>query len=146
MALNQAPKGTSRSFKGVGAFLFFGSAMATLAGITLAFPGTALDAAWKLNPQAYEQMSPLGPWLGVAFLSLATLLVAAAVGWLKHRYWGWLLTVTIIATQVVGDFVNILHGDYLRGVTGFVIASALLAYLLRPSTRQIFTAPKTSID
>jgi hypothetical protein len=131
-------RGTPTGFKYVGAFLFFGSTMATLAGITLVFPGTILDQAWRLNPRAYEEMSPLGPWLGIAFLFLATLLVLAATGWLKRRYWGWLLTVGIIATQVIGDFVNIIRGDYLRGVTGFVIASALLVYLLRPRVRGLF--------
>lgn len=114
--------------------------MATLAGITLLFPGTMLDRAWTLNPRAHDQMAPLGPWLGLAFLFFAAVLVASAIGWLKHRYWGWLLTVGVIAAQVTGDFVNIVRGDYLRGITGFVIASALLVYLVRPPTRKVFLA------
>ena len=120
------------------AFLFFATTMATLAAFLLAFPGTALDRAWVLNPEARIQMAPFGPTLSVAFVILGSLLLAAAIGWLKRRYWGWLLTVLVIATQVIGDFVNLLRGDWLRGVTGVVIASALLCYLVHPRVRAVF--------
>jgi hypothetical protein len=83
-------------------------------------------------------MAPFGSTLSVAFIVLAFLLLAAAVGWLKRRYWGWLLTVLIIATQVLGDLVNLLRGDWLRGLTGVVIASALLFYLVHPRVRAVF--------
>jgi hypothetical protein len=51
---------------------------------------------------------------------------------------GWLLAVAIIATQVVGNLVNVLRGDFVRGGIGFVIAGALLFYLLRPDVRSAF--------
>jgi len=133
-------RGTPRGFKAVGAFLFFGTAMATLAGITLTFPGTPLDQAWKLNPRAYQEMAPNSSLLGPGFFLLAVLLFASAVGWLKRRYWGWVLAIAIIATQIIGDFINTLRGDYLRGLTGFVIASALMLYLVHPRVRQAFQA------
>ena len=131
-------KGTPRGFHLVSAFLFFGMWMALLAAYLLAFPGTPLDRSWALNPQAHVQMAPFGSTLSVAFIVLAFLLLAAAVGWLKRRYWGWLLTVLIIATQVLGDLVNLLRGDWLRGLTGVVIASALLFYLVHPRVRAAF--------
>jgi hypothetical protein len=44
----------------------------------------------------------------------------------------WRLGVVIIAMQVVGDLVNCVRGDLLRGGTGVIIAGALLLFLLRP--------------
>jgi len=42
---NKLPRG----FKAVGIFLFFGSIMATFAGITLLWKGTVLDRIWLLK-------------------------------------------------------------------------------------------------
>jgi hypothetical protein len=52
--------------------------------------------------------------------------------------------VAIIATQVLGDLVNIFRGDLLRGGIGFLIAGALLLYLLRPRLRSAFASGEAS--
>jgi hypothetical protein len=44
----------------------------------------------------------------------------------------------IIAIQVLGDIVNCVRGDWLRGGVGVVIAGALLLYLARPKVRGVF--------
>ena len=44
----------------------------------------------------------------------------------------------IIAIQVLGDPVNFLMCDFVRGGTGLTIAGALLFYLLRPEVRAAF--------
>ncbi len=51
--------------------------------------------------------------------------------------WG-RLAVAVIATQVLGDLINFLRGDYLRDSVGFSVATALLFYLLRPVVRAVF--------
>jgi hypothetical protein len=51
--------------------------MASLAGITLAWHGTALDRIWTLNPRAYNEFAPLGERIGLLFLSLAAALAIA---------------------------------------------------------------------
>jgi hypothetical protein len=127
-----------RGFKAVGIFLFFGAAMAALAGTTLVWPGTVLDRVWVLNPLAYKQLAPLGRAIGIPFLVLSAALAAAGAGWFRLRYWGWVLTVAVIATQVMGNLVNVLMGDVLRGSIGFLIASALLFFLFRPKVRVVF--------
>jgi hypothetical protein len=130
--------GKPPGFAAIGVFLFFGATMASLAATTLLLPGTPLDRAWILNPKAYKQLSPLGSKVGILFLLLAVLLVLSGVGWFRRRLWGWRLVVAIIATQVLGDITNLVRGDWLRGGTGFIIASALLLYLLTPRVRAAF--------
>jgi len=119
-------------------FLVFGATMATLAGITLLFPGSFLDPIWRLNPGAGEQLRQLGRGIGIAFLGLSAAMIAAAIGWIKRRFRGWALAVIIIASQVPGDLVNALRGEFLKGAVGVVIAGALLVYLLQPKVRQAF--------
>ena len=136
--LQKPPRGTIA----VGIFLFFGATMASLAGVTLAWPGTPLDRIWRLNAPAYARLSPLGKSAGIFFLLLSAALALACAGWFKRRWWGWLLAVAIIATQVLGDLVNAFTGDVLRGAIGFIIAGALLIYLLRPEVRLYFESGK----
>ncbi len=127
-----------RGLTAVAIFLFFGTAMASLAAITLIFPGTLLDRAWRLNPVAYSQLAPLGAPIGVAFLLLAAALGVAAIGWSRRRRWGWALAVAIVTVQVVGDFTNLLRGDVLKGAVGVAIASGLLFFMTRPEVRAAF--------
>jgi hypothetical protein len=122
----------------MGIFLFFGAAMASLAGTTLTWPGTSLDRLWDLNPTAHKQLATLAKPAGILFLLLAAVLALAGVGWFKHRLWGWRLAAAVIATQVLGDLVNFVRGDYWRGGVGFSIAAALLFYLLRRAVRAVF--------
>jgi hypothetical protein len=131
--------GKPPGFAAIGVFLFFGASMASLAATTLLLPGTPLDRAWILNPTAYKQLSPLGDKVGILFLLLAVLLVLSGVGWFRRRLWRWRLAVAIIAAQVLGDITNLVRGDWLRGSTGFIIASALLLYLLTPRVRAAFS-------
>jgi hypothetical protein len=69
---------------------------------------------------------------------LGAALAAAGVGWFGRRLWGWKLAVVIIAIQVLGDFMSIFMGHFVRGAVGVTIAAALLLYLLRPEVRSAF--------
>ncbi len=122
----------------MGIFLFFGAIMASLAATTLLWRGTTLDRIWTLNPAGHAQLAPRGRIVGVLFLLLGAALATAGVGWFRHRLWGWRLAVAIIATQVLGDVVNCIRGDWLRGGTGVIIAGALFLFLLRPGIRAAF--------
>jgi len=129
---------TTPGFTAVGIFFFFGAIMASLAATTLLWRGTALDRLWALNPIAYKQLAPWGSMVGVFFLLLGAALTAAGIGWFRRRVWGWRLAVVIIATQVLGDVVNCVRGDFLRGGTGVIIAGALLMFLLQPKIKATF--------
>jgi len=127
-------------FAALGLFLFFGAVMAGLAATTLLWRGTVLDRAWDLNPAAYEQFVPLGKPAGVVFLLLGVVFATAGAGWFARRLWGWRLAIAIIATQALGDVVNLARGDFIHGGTGVAIAGALLLFLLRPGVRAAFNS------
>jgi hypothetical protein len=137
-ALTLAIGPKTRGFTAIGIFLFFGAIMASLAATTLLWRGTALDRIWALNPTAYKQLLPLAGVVGIFFLVLGVALTTAGIGWFRRRLWGWKLAVVIIATQVLGDVVNCLRGDLLRGGTGVIIAGTLLLFLLRSKVRGAF--------
>jgi hypothetical protein len=133
--------GRSRSTAGitaVGIFLFFGAVMAAFAGATLIWRGTVLDRLWAFNMPAYERLAPLGAIAGPVFLLLSAALACAAVGWFKRRLWGWRLATIVILVQALGDLINLLRGDFIRGGIGLAIAGLLLFYLLRPKVRSFF--------
>jgi hypothetical protein len=112
--------------------------MAILAGTMLFWPNTVLDRLWSLNPTAHKAFAPYGNSIGLLFYALSILLVIAAVGWFKRRIWAWRLTIAIISTQLIGDFVNLMRGDFLRGSIGLLIASGLLFFLVRSKIRTGF--------
>ena len=129
---------SSRALTAIGIFLFSGAAMASLAGITLIWRGTILKRMWTLNPSAYKQLMPLGGAAGIFFLLVGASLAVAGTGWFKRRLWAWRLAVAIIATPVLGNLLNVVRGDLVRGAIGFTIAGALLFYLLRSEVRVAF--------
>jgi len=128
------------SMTAVGIFLLFGAIMSSLAGATLVWRGTPLDRMWTLNPRAFRELVPHGRSIGIPFLLLGITLAVAGIGWLKYRLWGWRLAVGIIATQVVGDLVNLFSGHIVEGGLGVAIAGALLLYLLSANVTAVFAS------
>ena len=128
-----------RGFAPIGAFFLFGATMAAYAAITLLKPGTTLDGLWGLNKTGHAQLLLLGKVAGLGFVALSAVMGAAAVGWLRRRYWGWLLGTTIIAINATGDLVNGIRGERLKGAIGVAIASLLLLYMTRHEVRNYFT-------
>jgi hypothetical protein len=129
---------SSWALKAIGIFLFFGAVVSYLAGITLVWRGTVLERMWTFNPTAYKQLMPFGASAGVLFLLLSAVLTVAGRGWFKRCLWGWRLAVVIVAIQVLGDLLNVLMGNVVKGGIGFTLAGALLIYLLRSDVRAAF--------
>lgn len=132
-------------FFAVGLFFFFGATMATFAALTLLHPGTFLDRAWALKPDAHAQMLSLGKIVGAPFIVLAITLFLAGVGWFGRRYWGWLLGASVIAINLAADVTQFFLGDRVKSAVGVVIASLLLLYITRPAVRNYFL-PYSDID
>jgi uncharacterized membrane protein YfcA len=112
----------------MGIFFLFAAGMALIAGITLLFTG------------AYSRLFPLRAVIGPLFLLLSALLIATAIGWFRRRKWGWTCALIIMALQLLGDFVNILVGEFVKGALGIAVVTVLLFYLLRRSTRRAFSS------
>ena len=67
-------------------------------------------------------------------------LVLSGIGWFRCQRWGWRLAVGIIATQVEGDIINLVRGDWLRGGIGVVVAGDYW-FLSLDATSQSHTPP-----
>ncbi len=131
---NERPRG----FVPIGVFFVFGAAMAAYAAVTLLKPGTILDGLWVLNKTAHAQLVSLGKGAGLGFVVVSALLCAAAVGWFRRRYWGWILGVTIVAMNAAGDLVNLAIGEHLKGAVGVAIAGLFLLYMTSSGVRNYF--------
>jgi hypothetical protein len=90
------------------------------------------------EPDSLQATRAAGTYCRILFPLLGAALTLAGIGWFRRRLWGWRLAVAIIATQVAGDFLNCVRGEWLRGGTGVVITGALLLYLLRPIVKNTF--------
>ncbi len=131
---NERPRG----FVPIGVFFVFGAAMAAYAAVTLLKPGTILDGLWVLNKTAHAQLVSLGKGAGLGFVVVSALLCAAAVGWFRRRYWGWILGVSIVAMNAAGDLVNLAIGEHLKGAVGVAIAGLFLLYMTSSGVRNYF--------
>ncbi len=112
--------------------------MAAYAAATLLKPRTVLDRLWVLNKPGHAQLASLGKGVALGFVVLSALLCAAAVGWFRRRYWGWVLGATIIAINAAGDLINVARGEWLKGAVGVAIAGLLLFYVTRSGVRDHF--------
>jgi hypothetical protein len=112
--------------------------MAAIAGVSLLWRGTALDRMWALNKPAHAVFSSMTPLVGLLFLILSATLVLTTIGWFRRKLWGWWLAIAILTTQVIGDIVNAIRGEFLHGITGIAIASALLMLVLWRDVREQF--------
>jgi hypothetical protein len=128
----------------IGVFFVFGTIMAAYAAVTLLKPGTALDWLWMLNKTGHAQLASFGKGAGLGFAALSALMCAASVGWFRRRYWGWALGTTIIAVNAVGDLVNLVRGEHLKGALGVAIAGLLLIYMTSTGLRNNFRRDSTS--
>ena len=131
-------RSSSRAFTAIGIFFYFAMTMALYAAVTLLHPGTALDRLWLLNPGAHRDLLPFRKPAGLMFLVIAAIAAIGGFSWFRRRMWGWRLAVFGICTQCLGDCVNLIRGDFLRGGMGLLIAGALLIYLLSGKIRSNF--------
>lgn len=121
-------------------FFLFGTAMVSLTLFLLAFPGTALDSLWRLNPDAHDGFQLLGK-LGFLFMAVVgSSCAAAAVGLARRAEWGRITAIVVLAVNLLGDLLNALVRQDYRALIGLPIGGALIAYLCRRRVRDFFKA------
>jgi hypothetical protein len=107
-------------------------------GGALLFPGSTLEAIWRLYPVRRALLLPYRAWLAPGFLMLAVAMASASIGCFRLRKWGWWLAVTIFAINGLGDAIQIFLGHFPEGGVGVAVAGAVLFYLSRPMVRNSF--------
>lgn len=110
-------------------FFAFGVFACVSAAALLAFPGSALDAAWRVNPRGHEGFVRMGPWTFLLLAAVGAACALAAVGLWRWREWGRRLAMAVLAVNLVGDAGNAILGRDPRSWIGVPIAAALIAYL-----------------
>ena len=111
-------------------FFAFGVFACVTACALLLFPGSALDAVWRINPRGHEGFLRMGPWALLLLTAVAVACALAAIGLWRNTAWGHRVALGILAVNLAGDIANALGGDA-RSLIGVPIALALIVYLWR---------------
>jgi hypothetical protein len=122
-------------------FFAFGAVMSGLTAALLLFPGSSLDAIWKLNPVARDEFSRLGPWGVVLMAAVSVACAFASIGLWRQTRWGHRLACGILVVNLIGDIANALLRSDPRALIGLPIGGAMLAYLLSRRVRGYFDHP-----
>jgi hypothetical protein len=127
----------------VALFLFAGTAIALVVGVSLLSPNRLLDSLWKLNPAGAALFRSVGRASGVFLLMLGIGTLSAALGLLHGRRWAWWFAVALFTIEVCGDLISyFLTHDTLRALSGAMIASFFLYFLSRRDVRDYFAATR----
>jgi len=106
--------------------------------ITLAFPGTFLDAVWRVNPHAHAGFTRIGGWSVVLMSTVFVACLLTVIGlWLRLK-WGYWLAMGMLAANLIGDIINVVNGTERRAIVGIPIVLLLLLFLSRRKTREYF--------
>jgi hypothetical protein len=124
--LNRPPAGVLA----LSLFFAFGTTMSLLAALALLFPSSALQAVWRLNPQAHTGLAALGSWAIGLMLLVSIACALASVGLWRGAAWGRAIALIVLIANLLGDTGNALFRGDLRTLVGVPIGAALIAYLL----------------
>lgn len=115
------------------AFFLFGTAMCLLTIVLLAFPGTALDSLWRVNPEAQRAFASHRGWAVALMTVVGAACGFAAVGLARRAEWGRRLAIVIIAINLLGDLTGAAVRHDPRPLIGLPIAGAMIWFLARLS-------------
>src|SRR5262249_36611186 len=106
--------------------------------VTLLFPGTLLDFAWRANPIGRMRLLDLG-FAGPALMAVVCLVCAAAAHGIRTRApWGRRLAVAILAVNLAGDTINAWIFRDPRTLVGLPIGVLLIAFLVSSPVKNAF--------
>ena len=127
----------------LGVFFLAAAVILVSVGGALLWPGTPLDAIWRIRPDRQALLVPYAHLGGPAFLLLAIPAVLASAGVFRRKRWGWWLAVGALAANGAGDAVQIVVGRPAEGVFGMNVAGTIIFGLTRPSMRAAFSPART---
>jgi len=108
------------------AFFAFGTCMCLLTIVLLAFPGSALDALWRVNAEAQSAFAAhrAGAMLLMALVAAAC--AAAAIGLARRAAWGRRLAIAVLAVNLLGDLGGAMVRHDPRTLIGLPIGGAMI--------------------
>jgi len=109
--------------------------MCALTIALLLFPGTVLDALWRLNPDAHSGFQAIGNWSIAIMLVVGTTCCFAAIGLWRGTLWGMQLALVILVVNMIGDLINAVQRRDYRVLIGLPVAAGVIVYLLRSESR-----------
>jgi len=116
-------------FRVIALLFMFGVLASLFAAVTLLFPGTALDAAWSLNPVGHAGLLRLGTGAVLLMLGVAVACATAAYGLFAARPWGRRFAIGALLINLCGDVLSALLRHEPATLVGVPIALALIVYL-----------------
>ena len=122
----------------MGLFFAIATAITLATGFSLLWPGSALDAMWRIKPEEHQQLLRAGLLAAVGFVGLAAIMAITSVGAFLRRRWAWWLAIIIFIINGIGDGVRGMFGAPAEGVIGVAVVAVILLWLTRPPVRGLF--------
>ncbi len=114
--------------------LFFasGALICLLTILALAFPGSFLEAIWRLKPDARVQFQEIGRGTSIALMTLVGIACGlSAIGLARRAQWGRRLAIIVLAVNLIGDSLNALLRQDPKTLIGLPIGGSMIWYLSR---------------
>jgi len=126
----------NRSHRPVGIILliiFFaaGALICSAVMLALAFPGSFLEAIWRLRPDARAEFQEFGTWSIVLMAAVGAACGLAAFGLARGAEWGRQIAIGVLTVNLVGDTFNAVFRGELRMLIGLPIGGLMIWYLMK---------------
>ena len=122
------------------AFCVVATFICATTALALARPGGALEAWWRLKPQARADFRALGGWAIALMVVVGSVTIVLAIGMWRRRPWARWLGVVGFAINGAGDLVTALTRERAAAI-GVVVAGLAATYLgAHPAVRRYFRA------
>ena len=104
--------------------------MSGLTALMIAFPGSFLDAVWRLNPRARDGLMAMGVRALLLMIVVCCACLTSAIGLWRHTRWGYATALIVLGANMIGDSTNALLDRDWRTLIGLPVAGAIIAYLV----------------
>jgi len=108
------------------AFFAFGTCMCLLTIVLLAFPGSALDALWRANPEAQQAFASHRGWAMLLMTLVGAACAAAAIGLARRAEWGRRLAIAVLTVNLLGDLGGAIVRHDPRTLIGLPVGGAMI--------------------
>lgn len=117
-------------------FFLFGAVISGLTALMVTFPGSFLDAVWRLNPRARDAFTAMGFRAVLLMIVVCSACLTSAVGLWRHARWGYATALIVLGANMIGDGTNALIERDWHTLIGLPVAGAMIVYLV--TKRKLF--------